>query len=246
MPETTHKIKRDKLMKNLMKASFLASTLITTALSSHASTEVSTNKLLTVNFDSREVVKIEAGDFHFLPGQPAPIHTHAAPAVGYVSKGAILYQVEGEEPQLLKEGDAFYEPAGPRILRFDNASKTQEAVFIDFNLQQVGEPFIVFEKPLTEDIDRRTLPTVKLNGEKINQVDIFVSELAPAAKTKLAGQQPIMAYVAEGVVKVKVKGQKTQRIVAGASFSLPSQATEAVISNASDEVAAKVIAFHLK
>ena len=53
---------------------------------------------------------------------------------------------------LLSEGDAFFEPFGPRILRFDNASATEEAVFIDFNLQQAGEPFIVFEKPLTEKI----------------------------------------------------------------------------------------------
>ncbi|MEH6346143.1 MAG: cupin domain-containing protein [Bermanella sp.] len=233
-------------MKHILKTTALTTALLAATFNSNAGESENTHKLLTVNFDTREVVKIEAGDFHFVPGQPAPIHTHAAPAVGYVSKGAILYQVEGEKPQLLKEGDAFYEPVGPRILRFDNASKTEEAVFIDFNLQQAGEPFIVFEKELTEHIDRRTLPTLELEGKKIDQVDIFVSELAPSDKKNFRSQQPVLAYVAEGVVLVKIKGQKTQRVVAGASFSLPSQQSTSVVVNESNEVAAKVIAFHLK
>ena len=154
-------------MKHLIQTTLLTSSLLAAAFNSQAVESVETNKLLSVHFEAREVVKIEAGDFHFAPGQLAPIHTHAAPAVGYVSKGSIFYQVEGEKPQLLTEGDAFYEPVGPRILRFDNASKTEEAVFIDFNLQQAGEPFIVFEKELTEHIDRRTLPTLTLEGKKL-------------------------------------------------------------------------------
>ena len=148
----------NKYLKHFWIVALLA-TFTTATLSgaaANASSQGSTSKLLTANFEPRKVVKIEAGDFHFVPGQVAPIHTHTAPAVGYVAKGAILYQVEGEKPQLLREGDAFYEPAGPRILRFDNASATEEAIFIDFNLQQEGEPFIVFEKELTEKIDRRT------------------------------------------------------------------------------------------
>ena len=158
-----------------LTAAILSATTMTSSAVAASGTflQESTSKLLTANFEPRKVVKIEAGDFHFAPGQIAPIHTHAAPAVGYVAKGQILYQVEGEKPQLLLEGDAFYEPAGPRILRFDNASATEEAIFIDFNLQQEGEPFIVFEKELTEHIDRRTLPTVDLEGQRIDQVDMF-------------------------------------------------------------------------
>jgi len=72
----------------LLSATTVASTA--TSASSTASQE-STIKLLTANFEPRKVVKIEAGDFHFAPGQIAPIHTHAAPAVGYVAKGQILY-----------------------------------------------------------------------------------------------------------------------------------------------------------
>jgi len=206
----------------------------------------STSKLLTANFEPRHVVRIEAGDFHFVPGQPAPIHTHVAPAVGYVAKGEILYQVEGEKPQLLREGEAFYEPAGPRILRFDNASATEEAIFIDFNLQQEGEPFIVFEEEPTEHIDRRMLPTVDLDGQSVDQVDIFVSELEPSGRKKLKRQEPMLGYVAEGIVKLKIEGEAAQRIVAGGSFSLPTDEAKATIANVSSEVPAKVISFYLR
>lgn len=205
-----------------------------------------TSKLLTAHFDARSVVKVEAGDFHFAPGQVAPIHTHAAPAVGYVTKGTIIYQIEGEKPQILNEGDAFYEPAGPRILRFDNASATEKAIFIDFNLQQEGEPFIVFEKELTEKIDRRTLPTTKLANKKIDQVDMFVSELEPEGNKTFKQRKSVLGYVAEGVVYLKVKGKNKQRIVAGSTFTLLQTSSETVVSNASNEVPAKVISFYLK
>ena len=221
-----------------------AATFTTAALSGaivNAGSQGSTTKLLTAHFEQRKVVKIEAGDFHFVPGQVAPIHTHTAPAVGYVAKGEILYQVEGEKPQLLREGEAFYEPAGPRILRFDNASATEEAIFIDFNIQQEGEPFIVFEKELTENIDRRTLPTVELDGISVDQVDVFVSELEPKGSKNMKRQAPILGYVAEGIIKLTMKGETTQRLVAGGSFSLPSADTQATIINDSSEVLAKVI-----
>ena len=204
-----------------------------------------TSKLLTTHFESRNVVKIEAGDFHFVPGQAAPVHTHAAPAIGYVAKGSIIYQVEGEKPHVLKEGDAFYEPVGPRILRFDNASATEEAIFIDFNLQQEGEPFIVFEQAPTENIDRRTLPTTELDNRAISKVETYVSELEPKAKRTVTATAPILGYVAEGVVTVKQKNGSKKRLVAGQTFSLTSENLNAVIENTSKEVPAKIITFYL-
>lgn len=240
-------------MKKSLQALALSAALLsvttvasTTVIASSTASHESTSKLLTANFESREVVKIEAGDFHFLPGQVAPIHTHAAPAVGYVAKGQILYQVEGEKPQLLNEGDAFYEPAGPRILRFDNASATEEAIFIDFNLQQLGEPFIVFEKELTENIDRRTLPTVTTEGLNVDQVDMFVSEMEPSGSKSLDNQQLVLGYVAEGIVELTIQGEDSRKIVAGGSFSLPIGQSGVSIVNASSEVPAKVISFYLR
>ena len=231
-----------------LTASLLSVTTVasTTAIASSTAPQESTSKLLTANFESRNVVKIEAGDFHFVPGQVAPIHTHAAPAVGYVAKGQILYQVEGEKPRLLNEGDVFYEPAGPRILRFDNASATEETIFIDFNLQQLGEPFIVFEKELTEKIDRRTLPTVEMDGLDVDQVDMFVSELEPDGSKNRENQELVLGYVAEGIVELTIQGEAKRQIVAGGSFSLPLDKSKVTIVNASSKVPAKVISFYLR
>lgn len=236
--------KLNTTLKNLAVSTALLSVIAASyAENTH---EESTTKLLTAHFDSRKVVQIEAGDFHFLPGQVAPIHTHSAPAIGYVSKGEIIYQVEGEKPQLLREGDAFYEPVGPRILRFDNASATEEAIFIDFNLEQKDEPFIVFEKELTEHIDRRTLPTVAFKKQKFERADIFVTELEPKGRKVLKRKQPILGYVAEGVINLNIKGQQSLRIVAGETFSLPKDKSTASVENASPETPAKVIAFYLR
>ena len=202
-------------------------------------------KIFEANFEARNVVQVEAGDFHFVPGQVAPIHTHTAPAVGYVVKGEIIYQVEGEKQIILREGDAFYEPAGPRILRFDNASATEEAIFVDFNLEQAGEPFIVFEKPPTENIDRRTLPTVKLSGKSVDQVNIFKRDLAPSEMISLNNSAPALGIVAQGVVIISEPGKPTQRVVAGASFAIPKANSKAVLANASSEAPAKVITFRV-
>lgn len=211
----------------------------------NAQTPNTSVKLLTANFAPRQVVQVEVGDFHFKPGQAAPIHTHDAPAVGYVAKGAIIYQVEGEQPKVLRAGDAFYEPVGPRILRFDNASATEEAVFVDFNLERAGEPFIIFEAPPTEAIDRRGLPTIDLPDQTVDQVDIHASEIVADGALTLENRQPTMGLVAEGVVELRVDGQAPQRIVAGASFALPTDGGRAVIVNMSSEVQAKVITFQL-
>ena len=204
-----------------------------------------TVKLLTAKFDARQVVQVEAGDFHFKPGQIAPVHTHAAPAVGYVAKGTIIYQVEGEKPQILRQGDAFFEPTGVRILRFDNASATEEAVFLDFNLEQAGEPFIVFEDKPTEPIDRRTLPTTILDGSSIDRVDIYTTELPRGATVKIENPEATLGLVAQGVIELKADGEKSKRLVAGESFSLPTANATAMLVNASSEVSAKVITFRL-
>ena len=48
--------------------------------------------------------------------------------------GSIVYQLEGQVPVLLKQDDAFYEPAQARGERFDNASEKDGAAFIAFYL----------------------------------------------------------------------------------------------------------------
>ncbi len=47
-------------------------------------------------------------------------HRHPCPVFGRILEGKIVFQVEGSEPVILVEGDAFLEPAGASILKFDN------------------------------------------------------------------------------------------------------------------------------
>jgi len=205
------------------------------------------DKALSVRFEPRNVAKIQAGDFHFRPGQIAPVHTHDAPAVGYVAKGVIIAQVEGSEPQFLRAGDVFYEPAGPRIMRFDNASPTQEAIFIDVNLQQAGEPFIVFPKPPTEAIDRRALPDAPFKAGETDGVDIYRHTLQPEAKQFVDLARAASGYVAAGAVEISVKGEAVRRLKAGEMFYLDASenAAGAVVSNVSPDAPASVVIFSL-
>jgi quercetin dioxygenase-like cupin family protein len=214
----------------------------------NAQTTNSPVKLLTANFASRQVVQVEVGDFHFTPGQVAPVHTHTAPAVGYVAKGMIIYQLEGGKPQILRAGDAFFEPTGTRVLRFDNASATHEAIFLEFNLEQSGEPFIVFEEQPTEAIDRRTLPTITLgdDGKSIKQTDVYTNDITPGGNLVINNAEPTLGLVAEGVIDLRIIGEKSTRIVAGGTFDLTDIGSEARITNASGEAAAKLITFTLQ
>lgn len=226
--------------RTLFAAALLAGSVIFPA----GAAELGGKSLLSQDFEARNVVQIEVGDFHFTPGQLAPLHTHVAPVFGYVAKGTIFYQVEGQQPQILKTGDAFYEPVGRNILHFDNASKTEEAIFVDYNFERSGEPFIVFPKPLTEKIDRRAFPSESLDGGKVSHMEVREEYLAPAAK--LAGAAPgekVAAYVADGQVSVKIGNEAPILYLPGQSFYV-AEAGQAMV-NPSTEKPAKLILFHL-
>lgn len=74
---------------------------------------------------SQALHKVEVQEITMQPGQAAPKHLHGCPVVGVVKSGEVLFQLEGEEPQILKEGESFYEPKNATVLHFDNASKTK-------------------------------------------------------------------------------------------------------------------------
>lgn len=234
-------------LKTLHSATLAATLTVATILTGTASATSAeeATKLLTANFALRQVVQVEVGDFHFKPGQVAPVHTHEAPAVGYVTKGMIIYQIEGGKPQILRAGDAFFEPVGTRILRFDNASATEEAIFLDFNLEQTNEPFIVFEEKPTEAIDRRTRPTVKLDDLHTEKAEVYSNRIDPNGTINLESNEPTVGLVAEGVVEFQVKGREVTRLVAGQTFALPAVGSQARIVNTSSEVSANVITLRL-
>lgn len=58
------------------------------------------------------------------PGQPNGVHVHPASTVGVVTEGSFVFQPNGEPKRIINTGDVFFEPAGHKILHFDNASST--------------------------------------------------------------------------------------------------------------------------
>jgi hypothetical protein len=145
----------------------------------------------------------------------------------------------------LKAGDAFYEPAGPRILHFDNGSPTDEAVFTDFNFERAGEPFIVFPiPPVNLKIDRRTFPTVDIqSGPAVAQIDIFAQTIAPAASLDRGARSlPVMGYVVEGAIEIRA-GESSRSAAVGHSFEVPAGAERVTLTNPSPDAPAKVVTF---
>lgn len=66
----------------------------------------------------------------FAPAQKTGAHLHPIPVVGYVVKGTITFQVEGQPVRTLLAGEAFFEPANAKIVQFDNASAQEPASFM--------------------------------------------------------------------------------------------------------------------
>ena len=91
--------------------------------------------LLAALLDSVKTTKrIEIKQIDFALSQATGLHNHPCPVVGYIARGSVNFQVEGEPPKTLHEGDAFFEPPSKTILHFDNASDTDLMTFIAFDL----------------------------------------------------------------------------------------------------------------
>lgn len=87
----------------------------------------------------QNVTKVEIQEITFSPGQTAPKHLHPCTVVGYIKSGTVLFQTEGNEPMILKEGDAFYEKKNECIIHFDNVSNGKPLIFIAFYLKENSE-----------------------------------------------------------------------------------------------------------
>lgn len=98
-----------------------------------------TRKNLETAIIDQKVTKVEIQEITFPAGQIAPRHLHPCPVVGYIKSGSVLFQVEGKDPAILKEGDSFYEPKNVNILHFDNASTEKPMTFIAFYLKEASE-----------------------------------------------------------------------------------------------------------
>ena len=99
--------------------------------------------LLEAALDGVAVRAVKAARVDFAPGAGGGLHTHPCPVVGVVLEGAVRYQIEGEDAQVLAAGDAFFEPAARRIREFTNASATEPASFAAFYLLSGGEQELI-------------------------------------------------------------------------------------------------------
>ena len=83
------------------------------------------------------VDRIEVRRIRMLPGHAAGLHVHNGPVVGSVVEGSIVYQVQGQGPSVVGPGEAFYEPEGARIARFDAGD--EGAVFLAYFRLRCGQ-----------------------------------------------------------------------------------------------------------
>ena len=91
---------------------------------------------------NKTITSIEAREIAFEPGQTGGRHSHPCPVVGYILEGTAVLEVEGQPPQSLPTGSAFYEPANVPIARFDNASATEPMRFLAYYLLEGEQPLI--------------------------------------------------------------------------------------------------------
>jgi redox-sensitive bicupin YhaK (pirin superfamily) len=99
------------------------------------------------------------------PGDPGtPPHRHSGPAFGYVVKGAVRFELEGEPERVIEAGGTFWEPGGDAIHYQDgNALSDARTEFVVTMMCAPGKPMLelVDEEELKQRAHLRTpRPTV--------------------------------------------------------------------------------------
>ncbi len=103
-------------------------------MEANAQNQIVRNELLTAVVGKREVSAVKIVEIEFPAGQKAPYHKHPCPIIGQIISGTCLIQIEGENPQILRPGEAFYEPAERPIIHFDNYSEKEPMKFVAYYL----------------------------------------------------------------------------------------------------------------
>ncbi|PRY14380.1 Cupin domain-containing protein [Pontibacter ummariensis] len=107
-----------------------ALTLAGIMIDARAQSQIARKDLLLADLKEERVSSVRVVEVRFPGGQKAPYHKHPCLVVGYIVEGTCLLQVEGKPTQVLKAGDAFFEPADTPIIHFDNYSQSQPLRFI--------------------------------------------------------------------------------------------------------------------
>lgn len=79
------------------------------------------------------------------PGSPgSPPHRHSGPAYGYVVKGEMVFELEGETARVVRAGETFWEPGGDVIHYQDgNNLSDAESAFVVTMFCVPGQPMLV-------------------------------------------------------------------------------------------------------
>lgn len=78
----------------------------------------------------------------YAPGESSSAHRHDSHIFVYVLEGAVVMQVQGEEPVELQAGQTFYEAPDDIHLVSKNASVTESAKFLVLNIKDKNKPVL--------------------------------------------------------------------------------------------------------
>ena len=107
-----------------------------------ATRTIERRQLLAAALADWRTTQVDVRAIRFGPGQETGIHSHPCHVIGYIAEGAAILEIDGQPARRLETGAAFHEPAGARILRFDNASPEQPLEFVAMYLLQGDRPLI--------------------------------------------------------------------------------------------------------
>ena len=75
----------------------------------------------------------------------APAHRHPGPVFGYVVRGEVLFELEGEPERIVRAGDAFWEPGGD-VIHYQAANNRDDApaTFVATLICPPGQQLLTF------------------------------------------------------------------------------------------------------
>ena len=120
----------------------------------HSGSDTATSPLVTVvsSHDAPPVpATAELMTIHVAlpPGSAGtPPHRHSGPAFGYVIRGEMLFELEGEPERVIPTGGSFWEPGGDRI-HYQDANNSLDTVteFVVMMFGVPGEPMLTLVDP---------------------------------------------------------------------------------------------------
>jgi len=96
-------------------------------------------ELLNANLgNEKSVSAVRMNELTMGPMQKAPLHLHPCDTIGVIVEGTITLRIEGQAEQTLRPGQAFFEPANTRIIKFDNDSDQPAKIIVFYLLEKAS------------------------------------------------------------------------------------------------------------